>query len=930
MMEHSIGHAGEHLGEHFGERSAGRMSLPTDGRARDDADGRRRMAASERWLRLLLRLYPADFRDEMGDALVEAYRDRCRAAVRRGGGAALAGVWLNAAADSVRNGLAERVRPGIGWRRGGNWGRDTERAIRRLRRQPLFTLSMLATLAIGLGAFATVFAVVHKVLLSPLPHDRPGDLYVVWRDYSTVFDLKRGSLSGPDIVALQGAGGAIEAAVGLDAGEMTLAAAGAGAGTAPEQVPVFITTPNLFAVLGARAALGRTFAPDETGPGRPATVVLGHDVWQGRFGSDRGIVGRDVLLDGEPYRVIGVLPRGFRFQMPAGLGAPVSADAYITHAVDLGAQDAGSGSYSALLRARPGSAPEVVGAAVSAVGKMIDERHFSGRGIKLHAIGMESDLVARVRPALLVLGAAGSLLVLVLAVNMATLLVARAAQRDQEFAISRALGANGMALARATLLEAAILGAAGGACGAAAAVWATRALVALAPADLPRRETIAVDWTVAAVVVGVGLVLGLLAGAAPAAWAARARLATLLRSAAVRGGGGGQGTLRRAMVVVQVALSLVLLSAGALVVRSFEGLLRAEPGFDPAGVLTLNVPVPGARYPADSLVHRVQERIHRELAAIPGVAAVGATTALPLTADANQTSAMFPGAPGNTGVKEHDEPLVDYMMTRPGYFEAMGIRVLAGRVFDEARPAGRPEVVIDRTLARQFFPGGNAVGGRLTAGGDTLTIIGVVEHARMYDVHADGRVQMYMRNEDYPENTLSFVVRSERSLAGLAAEVRGAVRRVDPQLAVADVRPMDEVVDESLRQPRLSAVLLTGFSLGALLLAAMGLYGVVAGSVARRRHELAVRLALGAGHGGVLRLVLGEGARLVGLGLLLGVPGIWFGSRLIQGILVGVSPFDPPTLGAVAAGLALVALAACWLPARRVATIDPARSLREG
>jgi predicted permease len=383
------------------------------------------------------------------------------------------------------------------------------------------------------------------------------------------------------------------------------------------------------------------------------------------------------------------------------------------------------------------------------------------------------------------------------------------------------------------------------------------------------------------------------------------------------------------MVVAQVALSLVLLTAGGLVVRSFEQLLRANPGFDPRGVLTLRVPAVVDRYPNDTAVAALHARVERELAALPGVTAVGGSTALPLSADANQTTIDFPGAPGNTGVEDHDEPLVDVMAARAGYFDALGIRRVAGPGFSTGTGAGVREAVIDRTLAEYFFPTGSPVGFRLPFGDDTLTIVGVVEHARQYDVHADGRPQLYFHDDYDPDRGLSFALRTERDPSSLVPEVRAAIRRIDPQLAVAELRPMDDVVRQALRQPRVSAVLIAGFSIGALLLAAMGLFGVVAGSVNRRRHEIAVRLALGAGHGSVLRLVLQEGAVLVALGLALGVPGIYFAGRVLRGVLVGVSPFDPVTLGAVAAGLAVVALLACYVPARRVATIEPAQAFRD-
>jgi putative ABC transport system permease protein len=888
----------------------------------------RGFARSEAWLRLLLRLYPPDFRDEFGESLVETYRDRCRRASESGGAPALAWVWLRALIDALRNGLGERLRPGVAWRRSGNWGRDTERAFRRLVRAPVFALTMIATLTVGLGAFAVVYAVVDKVLLRPLPYEAPDDLYFVWRDYGW-FDLKRGWLSGPDVAALHTAGGVIEGAAAMDRGNATLSSGAAGAAGDPEEIAVMITTPNLFPLLGVRPLLGRGFAPEEVGPGRPAVVVLTHTLWQRRFGGDAAVVGRAVRLNGQPFTVIGVMGADFNLVRNGSLESPEGADAYTTLDDDVATLDPGSGSFAGLVRARRGAAPEAVTAAVDAVGRMVDRRDFEGRGLRLYPVGMGADLVAGVRPALVVLGAAGVLLVLVLAINMANLLLVRAAQRDQEFAVSRALGANPLALARATLLEAALLGVIGGACGALVATWATRALVALAPLNLPRRESIAVDLRIALVVVGVGLLLGLFAGAAPAVWATRTQLAALLRNAAVRGGGGAQGRLRRAMVVAQVALSLVLLTAGGLVVRSFEQLLRANPGFDPRGVLTLRVPAVVDRYPNDTAVAALHARVERELAALPGVTAVGGSTALPLSADANQTTIDFPGAPGNTGVEDHDEPLVDVMAARAGYFDALGIRRVAGPGFSTGTGAGVREAVIDRTLAEYFFPTGSPVGFRLPFGDDTLTIVGVVEHARQYDVHADGRPQLYFHDDYDPDRGLSFALRTERDPSSLVPEVRAAIRRIDPQLAVAELRPMDDVVKQALRQPRVSAVLIAGFSIGALLLAAMGLFGVVAGSVNRRRHEIAVRLALGAGHGSVLRLVLQEGAVLVALGLALGVPGIYFAGRILRGVLVGVSPFDPVTLGAVAAGLAVVALLACYVPARRVATIEPAQAFRD-
>lgn len=885
--------------------------------------GDRLLQWSERWFTLLLRLYPRDFRDEMGRSFVEAYRDRARAARSRRGIAGVAGVWVRALGDALRSGPGERVHPASAWRMRG-WGRDAELATRRLMRAPSFVAAIVGTLTVGLGAFAVVYTVVQQILIAPMPYKDPDDLYFVWRDYGPMFDLKRGWLAGTDVAELQKAGGVIEGAAGLRRQLSTFAVRES---ADPIEIAVMGTSPNLFDLLGVAPSLGRGFTPDEVGPKHSPVIVLTHSLWN-RLGADPAILGTNVRVNGQPFTVIGVTPPSFAFVVNASLGPPQPADAYVPFNFHVAETNPNGGSFAGLVRARRGASPQIA-AAVDAVGRAVDARDFKGRGLKLYAVGLKPDLVSQVRPALLVLGFAGVFLVLVLMVNLASVLLARAAEREQEFAVSRALGANGLAVARATLIEGALLGLVGGTAAAVVAIWGTRALVALAPLDLPRREAVVVDWTIGAVVVGVGVLLGLIAAAAPATWAARASLSSLLAATAVRGGG-GHGRMRGGMVVAQVALTLMLLTAGGLVVRSFERLLRADPGFQPEGVLTMRVPLPTQIFPqvADALA--LQDRVSAAFAAIPGVTGVTAADALPLTAGASQTTVTIPGAPGITGTAERDRPLVDYMGVRADYIEVMGMRLVAGRSFSAARPADVREALIDHVLARHFFPTGNPLGAKIPyANKQVLTVIGVVEQARLYDVHQDGRPQLFVRAEDWGYRSLTFAVRTERNPESVIPEVRAAIRQVDPRIALANVRTMEEIVGDAIRQPRVSAVLVAGFALAALLLAAIGLFGVVSGSVTRRRHEFAVRLALGAEYGGVLRLVLVEGARLVGLGVLIAVPGIYFAGRLMRGVLVGVSPSDPVTLVTIALALALVAMVACYLPARRVLGIAPAQSLRQ-
>jgi putative ABC transport system permease protein len=894
--------------------------------------GERLMNASERWFRRLLRLYPVDFRDEMGEAVVETYRDRARQALSYGGVIRLAVVWMRALLDALRNGLGERMRPAVSWRRGGNWGRDAELAIRRLVRAPAFLVATAGTLTVGLGMVAVVYTVVQKVLIEPMPYRNSEDLYYVWRDYGPMVDLKRGGVAGTDIAELQKASAVIEDVAGLKpylGGVFSLTET-----SDPMEIAAMRTSPNLFELLGVEPALGRGFARNEVGPGRPHVIVLSHELWN-RFGADPAMVGSDVRLNGKWHTVVGILPPDFAFVRNDAIGAPQRADAYTTFEVDLAAENPKDGSYTALIRARPGTSPEALAAAVEEVGNTIDARDFNSRGLTLYPVGLKADLVARARPVLLVLAAAGALLALMLMVNLASVLLARAARREHEFAVSRALGANGAAVMRATLIEGGLLGLVGGLAGALAAIWGTRVLVALAPLDLPRREAIAVDWGIGGVIVGLGVLLGLLAAMLPAMWAARASLSSLLASSAVRGGG-GHGRMRRTMVVAQVALSLVLLSSGGLVVRSFEQLLRADVGFEPEGLLTFRVRRPPEFFSDYADAIRFQDRVDRAIAAIPGVTGVSASSALPLTANSSrgaietQGEVRIPGAPGNTGDAERDTLLVDAIFARAGYVEVMGMRLLAGRTFSAERSDGVLEALIDRRLARHFFPTGDPLGATIPLGEKrALTIVGVVEHVRLHEVHQDGPPQLYLHVDDMGLRPLSVVVRTERQPEAIVSEVRSALKQVDSRVPMGDVKTMDKIVGDALRQQQTSAVLIATFALGALLLAAMGLFGVVSGSVTRRRHELAVRLALGADHRRVLRLVLGEGAQLVCIGLLIGVPGIYAAGSLIRGILVGISPTDPLTLLAVALGLTLVTMAACYVPARRVLGIDPAQSLRD-
>jgi predicted permease len=873
---------------------------------------------SERWFRLLLRLYPPDFRDEMGEALVTTYQARARE-TSKSSGFRLAAVWCAALRDSLWNGLGERVRPAVAWRRSGDWGRDVELVSRRLRQKPLFLAAVLGTLTVGLGTFAVVYTAVDKILIEPLPYSNPGDLYKVWRDVKYL-NVHEGQLSGPQVAELQKAGGPIEDAASFNCGN----------GAIPStdnrdafHINILVGSGNLFGVLGARPALGRVFRPDEGGLGHPTVLVLSDTMWK-RLGANPDIVGTRLRIGPDTHTVIGVMPPDFAF----GCWPSQRPDVYEPAQDDLAKLPPNAFYLYTLIRARHGSSPDQVRQAVDAFGQHLLEREpEQRRGFSLYPAGLRADLVKEVRPALLAMGFAAVFLLLVLTVNLASLLLSRAAGREREFAVSRALGANGPAVVRATLLEGGLLGLIGGVTGASAGVWGTRLLVALGPLDLPRRETIVLDAGVAAVVIGVGVLLGLVAAAVPAAWAARISLASLISASAVRGGA-RSGRMRRGLIVVQVALSLVLLSAGGLVVRSFQRLLAADPGFKPEGVLTLRLSTIVLNQNAPALLFH--ERTTAALRALPGVISVSAANTLPLSGGGFTGPIEFPGAPGNTG-DDRDRPLADLIQAHAGYVQTMGMRLLAGRDFDATRREGVREALIDRHLAKQFFPNSSPLGATLLLNNNSLTVVGVVDQARLHGLYQDGRPQFFVRGEDFNNVGYWFyVLRTNRDPHTLIPEVRAEIRQIERRIPVSQMLTMDEIVADARSHERISTVLIAGLALGALLLVTMGLFGMISGSVTRRRGELAVRMALGATHHRVINLVVSEGARLLALGLLIGIPGIYLAGEALQGFLIGVSPFDAPTLAAAALGLIAVALVACYLAARRVTAIAPDQLLREG
>jgi putative ABC transport system permease protein len=896
----------------------------------------RLLNASAQWFRLLLRLYPADFRDLMGPDVEDVYLRSARNALARRGVRGLASLWLRAMADAVWNGLGERLRPASLRRRSGGWGRDLAFARRRLSRSPAFVAVTVGTLAVGLGAFAVVYTAVNNILVAPMPYRDSANLYYVWRDQSSSGGPSREALAGPHVDALGSVEGRlIEGVAGLQLGVPSLSLRPDGE---PVQTLALLTSPNVFELLGVTPMLGRGFAAHEVGPNRPPVIVLSHPLWL-RLGGEPSIVGTQVWLSGSPYTVIGVMRPEFRFVRHASSGPPQEPDLYMPFGVNLADQEAEGITnltrYAALVRVRGGTPPERVSATVDAVARSVNARLRPATPVTLYAVGLLDDLVAPVRPILRTLALAAGVLMLVLTVNLSSLLLARAAARDREVAVSRALGASGWAVFRAMTLEGAALGLIGGLAGALVGSWGARALVTMAPVDLPRRSEIALDWRSAAVVAAVGLVLGLVAAALPAVWVLRRSVMSSLATS-IRGAGGSQ-RLRRGVVVVQVALTMVLLSAGGLVARSFERLIAADPGFTSGDVLTFRVAMDPRLFPTAETAFGFQDRVHAALSALPHVRNVSATAAVPLAGSGPQNSlwawqerVRIPGATGNTGDPARDSAVVHVIATREEYVEVMGLRILEGRAFERNRPEGVLEAVIDHHLARRFFPTGSPIGATIPfVNGKFLRVVGVVQQPRLSDLREDGQPQLYIRAQDWVRMMSAWVIKTEGPPLALATDVRRVIRAIDPRIPVSSFQTMDEIVTDAMRQQRLSTVLIGGFALGALLLVAMGLFGMMSGTVVRRHGELAIRLAMGASHQRMVRLTLGEGALLVVFGMVLAIPGVYTAGGLVRGMLVDVSPWDPVTLALVACLLLLVTVAACYVPARRVLRIDPSLLLRQ-
>lgn len=803
---------------------------------------------------------------------------------------------------------------------------DLRYAVRGLIKRPGFTFIAVMTLALGIGANSAIFSVVNGVLLRSLPLPDSQSLYAINRG-AAIFNRYDAPLSYPqyeDVVQQTRSFQSIGAWVDSDA---NLSDSGR-----PERVMLRIVIPSLLPTLGVETVLGRNFLPEETTKGRDRVALISYGLWQRRFGGADDAVGKSVYLDNTEYQIVGILPRDFQFEAPVDLWVPLTT-------TDPEVNVRNSHFLRVIGRLRPGVTEKAVAADLDAVAKYetdnFPDMFPATTGFAFRARPYLDSIVGDIRLPLYILLAAVGFVLLIACTNVANLLLAKAAPRQRDFAIRTALGARSFHLLRQLLTESILLALIAGVIGVLLAAWGTSALVALSPDSLPRAREIGFDWRVLAFTGAIALTTGIVFGLVPAFWGPRVELTDALKEGgrgATRGGGG----LRKTLVVVEVALSVMLLVGAGLMLRSFSLLRNVNPGFRTDHALTLRVslPVPqGQITPADedrfvSFFDRALARLNE----LPGVTAAGATNMIPL--DGNGTDRLIE-IEGYEPRDESDMADAQNRQATPGWFSAMGIPLMRGRLIERSDDEKAPRVlVVNEAFSQRFFPNGDAIGkrirlGKLTADFPWGTIVGVVGDVRGFALEEPPLPTMYWPVAQVRATpSLAIVVRTENDPAMLASAVRTALAEIDKTQPIYEMQTLDQLVAKSLDQRRFTLTLMVLFGVIALVLSSIGIYGVMAFAVTQRTQEIGIRMALGASAIDVLKMVVGSGMFLALIGVVVGLIGAFALTRLMASLLFGVSPTDLVTFGLVTAVLLLVALLACYIPARRATKVDPLVALR--
>lgn len=797
---------------------------------------------------------------------------------------------------------------------------DLRFGARMLLKRPGFTLIAIITLALGIGANAAIFSVVNAVLLRPLPFKEPERL-VLLRE-TKVPQFPEFAVSPANFLDWQKQNTTFERLVAMRPAALNLTGTGD-----PERLRGLSVTEGMVAMLGIQPQLGRGFLPEEHQPGKSNVVLLSHDLWQRRFGGDPQIVNQTLVLDGQSFTVTGVMPATFHFwERDTELWTPISF-------TPQQAQNRGGHNLSLVVgQLKPGVTFEQARAEmVTIAGRLAAQYPDVIAGWNVMLMPLLDFTVRRIKPALLVLLAAVAFVLLIACANVANLLLARAAGRQKELAIRTAMGAGRGRVVRQLLTESMMLSLAGGAAGLLLATWGTRLLLALAPPGLPRLSDVSLDGRVLAFTALVTLLTGAIFGLIPAWQATKTNLNETLKDAGRGSTEGGRQFVRNGLVVLEVAAALVLLVGAGLMIKSFWRLQQVDPGFNPDKAMIATVSLPKRKYPEEQQQVAFFQQLLEKVRTLPGVQTAGATSMVPLGNDDFVVSFEIDGRPplpSGTGQS------TNYFSVSADYFTAMGIPLRRGRLFTERDTKDAPHVaLINETMAQRIFPNEDPLGKRITfddrnKNPDWYEIVGIVGDVKHYGLAQQTTLQTY---EPYTQQTFSnmtLVARTTGDPLALSAAMRNAVASLDKEQPVSSLKTLDQLVSTSIEQQQFSMLLLGVFAAVALLLAAVGIYGVLSYAVTQRTHEIGIRMALGAGQQDVLRLVVGHGMRLTLLGVVAGVVAAFGLTRLMSTLLFDVSTTDPLTFAAIALLLLFVALLACWIPARRATQVDPLVALR--
>ncbi len=797
---------------------------------------------------------------------------------------------------------------------------DIRYAVRMLIKKPGFTVVVVAALALGIGANTAIFSIVNSILLRPLPYRDPARLAMIWMDNKRM-NVDQDIHSYPNYVDYRDQNQVFESMAAYSGISLNLVGVGE-----PERILGAATTASLFEVLGVDPQLGRVFTVEEEQIGQDKVAILSYGLWQRRFGGDPNILGQQILVSDVSRTVIGVMPPSFKYPHK-------DAEIWVPLAVSDNARQArGSFAYYAIGRLKPGVSIEQARVEMSSIASNLANQYPGLEGYGVNLVPLHEQVTGKVRPALLVLLGTVAFVLLIACANVANLLLARAAGREREIAIRTALGANRARLIRQLLTESTLMGLAGGAAGLLIAKWGLSALIALSPEDIPRLDQIGIDGRVLGFTVLVSLLTGLVFGLVPALQASKPDLnESLKESGRSSTAGVERRRARSALVVVEVALSLVLLIGAGLMVKSFSRLQKVDLGFNPDRLVSMNIQLSRTKYQGPAGAQFFRQLIDR-VEAMPGVESAGAISAIFIDALPNSTNFTVEGKPPVPASEQIETP-VD--VVTPSYFRTMGIALLRGRELTEQDGLESQQVaVINDTFARRFWPGEDPIGRRFKFG-DTdsdapwMTIVGVVGDMRRTGLDVDVRCETFL---PYSQRRfvgfLSLVVRAKSDPRVIATAVRDQVWGIDPSQPVSHIRTMDQLLEGMMAQRRLNMVLFALFGGVALVLAAVGVYGVISYSVTQRTHEIGIRMALGAGSADVLRLIIANGMTLVLIGVAIGLIAAFALTRLMTTLLFGVSATDPATFAAISGILSGVALAACFVPALRAIKVDPMVALR--